>query len=138
MVKRRKGGQPGNVNAVKWSEEDALRIGEDLLEWMERKEQNIFLGTFLRSQGLYRDIVRKLSDRFPSFGDLIKKAKEIQEDKLAFYALTKNINTAMAIFLLKNNHGYKDRQEHSHDVNIPSSITYEHVSSKPANEDPSK
>jgi len=128
MKKRKGGGQPGNKNAEKWPKEDLIQIGEELLEWMSQ-DQNIWFEKFLMSKGLYRDFVSDRSVNCKPFAELIKKAKQMQESRIAEFALYNKINTTMAIFLLKNNHGFKDRLDHDHSVSIPS-ITYEHIPSK--------
>lgn len=113
MAKRKGGGQPGNKNALKWSDSDLIQIGEELLKWMNQ-DQNIWFEKFLMSKGLYRDFVSDRAENCKSFAELIKKAKQMQEARIAEFALHNKINTTMSIFLLKNNHGYRDRQEHSH------------------------
>ena len=38
----KKGGQLGNNNAQKWTEEKALKIGEELISWYDEDNTNIF------------------------------------------------------------------------------------------------
>jgi len=122
----KKGGQLGNNNAQKWTEEKALNIGTDLLSWYEEDNTNILFEQFLRKRGLYRDLIGYLSRTFPSFLDLIKKAKQIQEERILLLGLTKVLNPTMCIFILKNVHGYRDQQQHD-SVVTPTKIIYNYV-----------
>ena len=123
------GGQPDNKNAEKWDEDEALQLGNNILSWIREKGgARIFLSQYLYIENDYpANIISSLSKKFDSFSELIKKAKKIQETKLRLGGLGK-ANTAMAVFCLKNNHGYKDRQDittdnEKLDVSPPSSIT---------------
>jgi len=131
----RKGGQVGNKNAQKWPEGKALKIGEDLIRWYDEADSNIFFEQFLRQRGLYRDLISYLSRKFPSFLDLINKAKQIQEERICLLGLTKALNPAMCIFILKNVHGYKDQQENDHTTIVPE-IIYNYVGPVKKEEDP--
>jgi|GEM_PF-6537282 len=131
--KRSEGGQPGNKNAQKWTEEMALELGNALIEWIKPKYMpdpnykpekggkpktvdvhtlNVFFEKFLIIQrDLYPDVIRYLSETYESFSDLIEKAKKIQELKLKEYAVHKKIDTTMSIFLLKTNHGHTEKSQ---------------------------
>lgn len=119
----RRGGQLNNTNAEKWSEEEALKLGNDLIEWMSPKFEegkdlhilNIFFNEYLVIQrGLYKQIISKLSERFPSFGNLIKRAKEMQGIKLWKYGALNKLNPAIVIFAQKVLHGHRESQEIDH------------------------
>jgi hypothetical protein len=116
-IKRGEGGQPGNKNAEKWTEGKAIDLGEKMIEWLREKDDedndkgNIFFREFLLDNDLYSDLVDYLCDKYKSFSDLIKKAKEIQEIKLVKFGVGDRLQPAMTIFILKNNHGYRDKQE---------------------------
>ena len=47
----KKGGQLGNKNAQKWTEEKALKLGEELIRWYDEDSTNIFFEQFLRKRG---------------------------------------------------------------------------------------
>ena len=83
------GGQIGNKNAEKWTEEEALKLGNELIVWLKEKDEdgqdkgNIFFEEFLIiEKNMYRDLIDYLSSKFESFSELKKRAKEIQELKL--------------------------------------------------------
>lgn len=108
----------GNKAAEKWTLEDAMKIGEDLISWMKAKNEygedngNIFYEDFLILENdYYEELISYLCKKFDPFLKLIKKAKKIQELKLVKYGVADRLQAAMTIFVLKNNHGYKDKSE---------------------------
>jgi hypothetical protein len=127
MDKKKEGGQPGNNNAVKWTEEIVIELGKDLIEWLMPKyiqdpknkneltddhAGNIFFEKFLVvEKDLYPHAITYLKDNFKSFLQYLKKAKKLQEMKLQEFAIHKNIDTTMAIFLLKHHHKFTDRSQ---------------------------
>lgn len=60
----------------------------------------------------------------PEFSDAYKKAKAIQLQQVLDGLLSQQYNPAGAIFMLKNNHGYRDRQpDEAPNVNVAVSVT---------------
>ena len=124
------GGQPGNKNAEKWSEEKALKVADDLIEWLKEpieyeylgqnsntrviKKANLYFKYFLAQEGFYDELIDHLSEKYKSFSKKIKKAKSIQEGKIAELSMSGMINPTMSIFMLKNHHGYSDKQDLTH------------------------
>lgn len=114
------GGQPGNKNAEKWTEEKAIELGNRLIEWMNEKDDNgkdkgnIFFKEFLMQNDVYQDLIEYLGDKFKSFSDLIRKAKQLQELKLIKFGIADRLQPTMTIFVLKNHHNYKDKQDIDH------------------------
>jgi len=110
-----KGGQPGNKNAEKYNEEFALKLGNDLIEWLKVLPSNILFEEFFYFKfdgNLHPNNISKLSQKFDSFSHLIKRAKKMQEIKLQKYAGSAILNSSMAIFCLKNHHNFRDKFEH--------------------------
>ena len=120
------GGQYGNKNADKWTEKKALELGQKLLDWLDKpaeyhrnyktgerklEEINLFVVEFFARQGLYKDIVYKLRNKFKSFGDLYAQAKLIQEYKLNRHGIIGDLNPIMSKFCLTNHHNYSERLE---------------------------
>lgn len=108
----------GNKNAEKWTEKKALKLGNDLIDWLNAKDEegedkgNIFFKEFLVIENdLYQEIIDYLCEKYKLFFNLIKRAKAIQETKLVKFGLADRLQTTMAIFVLKNHHDYKDRKE---------------------------
>lgn len=130
LEKKKEGGQPGNTNALKWTEEKALQVAEELLVWLAEKpkfhfdekgnpqkllQANIFFRYFLAQKDLDQDLIAYLMEKYKSFAEKIKKAKFLQETKLGELSVTGFLNPAMSIFMLKNHHAYTDRQDISID-----------------------
>ena len=105
----------------KWTEKQAVKLGEELIEWITETDENgkdkghFFFEEFLIvEKGLYREIIAYLSNKFTSFLKLINKAKEIQEIKLVKYGVLDNLNAHMTKFVLINHHNYADKQNIDH------------------------
>jgi hypothetical protein len=123
------GGQIGNNNAEVWTEEEALKLGRTLLKWIkkpakyiitsqhgntiDKQKTNIFYKQFLLKKNLGNDIIADLSKKFPSFAELIIKAKEHQELKLNMLGVLGDTNSSMTKFCLVNNHKYADKVDHT-------------------------
>ena len=95
----------------KWTEEKALALGYELLEWM-KQPMNIFFEEFLIIENdYYAELIAYLSSKFPSFLKVIDRAKKIQELKLQKHATLKDTDTGMTKFILINRHDWKDKSE---------------------------
>jgi len=104
---RNKGGRP-----TKWTKEKVLKIGEELIEWLREEDENVWFEKFLYvEKNLYPQWVSEMRDKYEEFSELIKKAKKIQESKIADMALQQNLSIPMAIFVLKNHYGWTDKTE---------------------------
>lgn len=122
MKKKKQEWKIWNKNAEKYNEKHCLDIGEHLIKWLspnidketwkDLHASHIFFYEFLVLYKWYtKDFIGDMCDKFPSFHELIKKAKNIQEVKLLKYWTANKLNPAMTIFCLKNNHDYRDRIE---------------------------
>jgi len=60
------------------------------------------------------DVDRPTMYQWPEFNNTRKKLREKQQASLVHNTLTGKFNPAMAIFCLKNNHGWRDTQEIQH------------------------
>jgi hypothetical protein len=109
--KKNKGGQPGNDNALKWTEEKALKIAAGLIEWLKIDDNVFFQDYLVMEHGLYKEIVSYLCTQYGSFLNDIKRAKEIQEIKLQKAGFKGESNPAVTIFLLKYHHKYTDKTQ---------------------------
>jgi len=91
----------------------------ELLEkFAERCETIPFLEGFMRERGYPVEYVSRWAKRNRRMRQAVEKLKEIQRHKLLLLALANKINTGMAIFILKNNHGWSDKQELKHSGEI--------------------
>ena len=77
------GGQYNNKNAEKWTEEVALALGKELIEWLlndsSQQPTNLFFEEFLYiKQKLHPGTISFLSNKFKSFSKLLEVSKKIQ------------------------------------------------------------
>jgi len=104
--------------AEKWTEERALELGRELIDWLKEKNEdgedkgNIFFQEFLIiEKDLYEELIAYLCKKFSSFLKIIEKARQIQELKLQKYGVGDRLNAAMTKFVLINKHDWKDKKE---------------------------
>ena len=96
----------------KWTEQKALQLGIDMIEWQKKDAINIFWEEFLViERDLYPDVINYLCKKYTSFLKLIEKARKIQELKLQKYGSADKLNAAITKFVLINKHGWRDKQE---------------------------
>lgn len=120
----------------KWTEEEAMKIGEGLLNWLKKKDEqgndmgNIFFEEYLViERDLYPHLITYLSKKFTSFLQLIEKAKKIQEIKLYSYGTADRLNATMTKFVLINEHNKvsdNSKIDHSGSIDLSNiNITFE-------------
>ncbi|MDO4729121.1 MAG: hypothetical protein Q4B43_08980 [Bacteroidota bacterium] len=102
----------------KWTEEKALQLGNELINWLKEKDKdgndkgNVFFEEFLViEKDLYPELIKYLGDKFTSFFKLIEQAKKIQEIKLMKLGVLNNLNASITKFVLINKHDWKDKHE---------------------------
>ncbi len=97
---------------IKWTEERALKVGHDLINWLNDEDENMFFEEFLLIvQDFDINLTGYLAKKFTSFSELLEKARTIQELKLKKFGVFDKLNPAMTKFVLINNHGWTDRNE---------------------------
>ena len=116
---------------IKWTEQKAMELANELIDWMESSENNIFFERFLvENKRQDPHIIGTLSKKYKSFSSSIKRAKKIQEHRIiniglkpkdsSVASLTQNLNkksvtekdsSTFAMFLLKSNHGYMEESQ---------------------------
>jgi len=100
----------------KWTEKKALQLADDLIAWQKEDPVNIFWDEYLvMIRDLYPELIAYLCKKFTSFLKRIDKAKRLQEIKLKKYGTADKLNATITKFVLINEHGWKDRQEHQID-----------------------
>jgi len=96
----------------KWTEKKATEIGNELIKWLNEKDENIFFEEFLYLNNNYQQkLVSYLCKKFSSFSTLIERAKKIQEIKLVKFGCFDKLNSSMTKFTLVNNHKWKEKSE---------------------------
>lgn len=113
----------------KWTEEIALKLGKELIEWLKEIDDtgqdkgNIFYEEFIvLEKDLYPEIIAYLSGKYPSFLNLIGKAKKIQEIKLVKYGVGDRLNATMTKFVLMNCHNFVEKANNN---NVNENINFD-------------
>lgn len=100
----------GNKCAEKWSEEEAIKLGNELIEWMNQRIDNVFFEDFfVIEKKLYPNVYNRLMERHTPFARLIEMAKKIQEIKISKGCLTNEYNGSFGKFFLSANHGMSEK-----------------------------
>jgi len=106
----------GNKAAEKWTEESALKFGNDLLEWMKSADENIFFDDFVYlscdeskyAGSIYVGLMSYLSEKFTAFSNILEKCKEIEKIKLKKFSAFDKLNPSIAKFLLSAEYGLSE------------------------------
>jgi len=102
----------GRPPAIKSPLELDAAIDDYYLKCQESEEPFTIIGLAVH-MGISKDTIIEYGKN-PEFSDSYKKAMALAEKSLVHNALTGGYNPTVSIFLLKNNHGYKDKQEIEH------------------------
>lgn len=113
----------GRPKAIKTPKEldDAIEAYAKHCEETEEAFTIIGLSVFM---GVARDTLIEYS-KTPEYSDSYKKAMTFAEHSLVKNSLGGKYNPTVSIFLLKNNHGYVDKQEVKQDIDANVSIKVE-------------
>ena len=111
--------EKGNKTAEKWTESEALKFGNDLLEWMQGADENIFFDDFIyliNHKGkyageIYADLPAYLAKKFSSFLDILNKCRKIEETKLKKFSAFDKLNASIAKFLLSAEYNYREKSD---------------------------
>jgi len=104
-----------NNAALKWTEEKVMDVLDELSEHIKKNPTNYMLGKALIDVGLYKEWYSYIADRYKDNYEVISRMTQIQaeyEYKIINSTMSGDIKSAaMAIFILKNVSGYKDKTE---------------------------
>jgi len=106
----------GNTYAEKYDLETARGFFKDSLEMLKGSDDITFIGTLAVRMNTYRDLYYHLLDRFDDEELHTYKSKidSILESRVVNLAMSGKANATFSIFMMKNNHGWRDKQEHEH------------------------
>ena len=119
-----------NKAAEKWNEEEALRFGNDLLDWMRKEDENIFFDDFIYLEDhkgkyagkIYTDLPGYLAKKYSSFLDILDICRKIEETKLKKFSAFDKLNASIAKFLLSAEYNYREKSDMTtkgESINIP-------------------
>ena len=98
-----------------WKEEVCIKFCNDLIEWMNEDEENMFYKEFILKEAnpedygtdkIPHDIISTIyNKKYTSCVKLINKAKELQKMMLIKNGVLDRLNASMTKFVLINDHG---------------------------------
>jgi hypothetical protein len=98
-------GRPTKYNA------GMIQKMEDFVLSMAREQTIPTIPGFAYSVGVCEDTIHEWKSKHKKFSESIKKLLAVQCTMLQTLGLSQVYSAPMSIFLLKNNHGFKDRTE---------------------------
>ena len=106
-------GSIGNKNAEKWTPDISQKFVNQVHEFIKENVNCTSLEEACCELGQYESLLEYLKIKFDNTIDFmpIKKAKAIIKGRLMKNGLTNKYNPTMCIFILKNNHDMKDKNE---------------------------
>ena len=122
--------EKGNKVSEKWTEEEALIFGNDLLNWMREADENIFFEDFIflvdhkgkYAGKIYADLPGYLAKKYSSFLEILDTCRKIEETKLKKLSAFDKINASISKFPLSAQYNYRDKSDMTtkgESINIP-------------------
>lgn len=105
-----------NKYAEKWTKVEVIKALTHLNNYVIT-QNSFYLGSVLAENKLYNDIWQYWKDKFFEDDEVIRAIKRIEdliESHLLQQAAHNKINATIAIFVLKNNYKWSDKQEIEH------------------------
>ena len=104
-MKKRKGARP-----KKYTSKYISKLAKKLLVWIQSPE-NFWLGEFAVENGFHRQRLSEFADQNQEFSEALKKASQVQENRIVKGAMAGVFNSTFCIFTLKNIAGWRDAHE---------------------------
>lgn len=111
----------GNKYTEKWTRERVLKYVTDMLHDIKQDPSINYIGDVLIKYDLYKQIWSYWQTKFKDDSEVfepIKRANQILEARVYTGALTGKYKAGVAIFILKNCHGWTDGRSIHHKGNI--------------------
>ena len=107
----------GNRYHEKYSLKDARELFEKSLHEVRGDDDLLFIGSLAVRMGIYRELYYHLLSRFDDeeLHTTKRKIDSILESRVVEKAVSQKGNPTFSIFMLKNNHGWADKQEIKHE-----------------------
>lgn len=102
----------GNKYNEIWTLEKTNELFDKILNYIQVNKKCRSVSEAAVEVGEYEDLVLYLENKFPEQDfRAIKRSRDICKNRLANQGLDGEANPTMAIFILKNNHGFRDKVE---------------------------
>lgn len=93
---------------TKWTREVAKELFDEMLQWFKDNPTAFMLKQFTTYKEIDSNILGDLYNKYPELISTATVIKDICEVRMIEKGLNSKTNQALAIFCLKNNHGYVD------------------------------
>lgn len=118
--------EPNKVGRpLEWTDERIQEEADALIQWMTDNKFSCWLKDFAIEREYPAEYFSRWADQHPGFNQALKRVKDMQESRLFQDGANPGtlMDKTMAIFALKNHHGWKDTQhtENRSDVTISTS-----------------
>ena len=130
VPKPRRGAKKGNQHALgcttsgqpqiytdEWIKEEAKLFRE----WLQ-KPDSLFFTTFATDRGYCIQRLTEFADRSKEFSEVLRYAKDWQQNRLVNGGLKNETNSSITKFVLANHHNYTEKQQITGDSNSPVSF----------------
>lgn len=114
-------GRIGGLTNLIWTQDKALTLGNQLIDFIETNEQVLYVSQFCEFVKLSKQKISELAKLYSPFQELLQKAKTILENRLLLVGHNGK-NFPFTIFTLKNHYNYTDRT----DVNVSGTLNLSH------------
>lgn len=105
-------GSIGNTNNLIWTIEKSNDFFDEILDYVKTNKKCRSLSEACVEVGEYEELISYIQNKYPKIEfKSIKKAKDIVKNRLVNQGLDGDANATMAIFILKNNHSFTDKQQ---------------------------
>lgn len=94
----------------KWTPERIAELQKDFEEYY-KDEDKLFLQEFCVDNGYSPQLISELSAMSETFSEAVKRTNQFLEQRLVKAALKQKYNPVFTMFVLKNKHGWVDKQE---------------------------
>ena len=106
------GGKLGNKNAEKWTREETQKFINSIYDYVEDDVKCTSLEKACCELGQYESLLVYLEHKYIDLDLMpIKKSKAVIKQRIIENGLTNKYNPTMCIFILKNNHDMKDKND---------------------------
>jgi len=106
-------GKYEHVFNKKWTGDEIKALADELLDWVESENKNLWFNDFFITKRVSRQRVQQFNEN-KYFAQVYELCKGIQESRMFKAGTSKTVNPAMFIIGLKNNHGWRDKTEVEH------------------------
>ena len=117
----------GNKYNEKWDLKTAKEFFKESLELVKEDTTVFFIGQVAVRMNTYRQLYEYLLDKFgekdKDFDTIKKEIDTILESRVVEQTMQGKANPTFSIFMMKNNHGWRDKQEHEHSGGLTLTIS---------------